>query len=206
MANIILASWTPPTTNNSGSLSSVSATGRGEVIKNNECDFKLISIQFMLNKTLAPTGNANAVVYNATGTIDSMNVNSFSNTGTTGAALATSDNLDVSTLTTTMQLITLPFSGGNQISLAKGGLYALVLEYLGGDASNFINMAVTSSGSLYIYGFGANISRTTSVSPYSGQDARTDVVFVLTVEDYPKTGNVIIQNIRPSIFSPGRAR
>jgi hypothetical protein len=207
MANIVLRSWNPPVPNSIGSLESTSCTGRGETFFNSECDYKVVSAQFNLKKTLAPTGNANAVIYLATGSIDALNTSTgVADSHTSGSALATSDNFDVSTLTTTSQWITFPFSGVNQITLAAGTMYALILEYLGGDATNTVDMSYTNGGNHYVYGFGANISRGTFPSAYTGQAQFTDALFILTVEDYPKTGNVLVQNLRPSIFSPGVGR
>jgi hypothetical protein len=205
MTNIVLRSWNPPVLNGFATLESTSCTGRGETFFNSECDYKVVSAQFNLKKTLAPTGNANAVIYLATGDID-VPSGGVSNSHTSGSALATSDNFDVSTLTTSAQWVTLPFSGVNQITLAVGTMYALILEYLGGDASNTVDMGQTNSGSPYHYGFGGNISRGTFPSAYSGVTGSIDNLFILTVEDYPKTGNVIVPNLRPSIFSPGVGR
>jgi len=68
----------------------------------------LNSCKFYLQKSGSPTGNAVATLYAHTGT--------FGTNGTpTGAALATSDNFDVSTLTTNLQLITFNFSGVEKI-------------------------------------------------------------------------------------------
>ena len=98
----------------------------------------LDSAKFYLKKTLSPTGNAVATIYAHTGT--------FGSTGTpTGSVLATSDNFDVSTLTTSYQLITFNFSGVNRIALTDTTKYFLCIEYSGGDSSNKVNVGVDAT-------------------------------------------------------------
>jgi hypothetical protein len=82
--------------------------------------------QFYLNKTGSPTGNAVAKIYAETHST-AYGTDSIP----TGTALATSDNFDVSTLTTTLALVSFTFSGGNQIVLTNGSLYVVTIEYTG---------------------------------------------------------------------------
>lgn len=91
----------------------------------------LDNCKWYIKKVLSPTGNATAKVYAITGTPGT-------NGKPTGAALATSDNFDVSTLTTSYQLIVFNFSGANRISFSPNTHYVLTLEYSGGDSSNFV--------------------------------------------------------------------
>lgn len=112
---------------------------------------------FYLKKLGSPTGNATAKVYAHTGTYGTSGL-------PTGAALATSDTLDVSTLTTLYALKTFSFSGENVISLVGDTPYVVTVEYSGGDISNRIeigadsggtaagNAVSTSDGSSWIYG------------------------------------------------------
>lgn len=86
---------------------------------------------FYLSKTLSPTGNAVAKLYATSGNLP------------TGAALATSGNLDVSTLTGTLTLVNLSFT--DQFEMVVGTTYAIVLEYSGGDASNYVNVGVDAT-------------------------------------------------------------
>jgi hypothetical protein len=83
----------------------------------------LASCNFYLKKTNTPTGNAVAKIYAMSGTFGS------DDNIPTGAALATSDNFDVSTLTTSYALVQLTFSGGNQITLTNGTKYVITFEY-----------------------------------------------------------------------------
>lgn len=91
-----------------------------------------------LKKTLSPTGNLTATVYVDSGGLP------------TGAALGTSDPLDVSTLTTSYPTR----NGGNHqrlvfdppIALAASTLYHFAVEYSGGDASNFVSIDCEATG------------------------------------------------------------
>lgn len=95
--------------------------------------------KFYLKKLGSPTGNITAYIYDDTGT--------FGSTGTpTGAALATSDTVDISTLTTSYQLVDFTFSGANQITITNAANYFLVIEYNAGDGSNALHVGADSSG------------------------------------------------------------
>jgi len=89
------------------------------------------SVSFEMKKQNSPTGSAYAKIYNYTGTPGSDAI-------PTGAALAVSDALDVSTLTTSYVVKTLTFSGANRITLTPSQNYIITLEYIGGDSSNVI--------------------------------------------------------------------
>ena len=93
----------------------------------------LDSVKFLLSKEGSPTGNAVAKVYAHTGTYGTSSL-------PTGVALATSDNFDVSTLTTGTTLKTFTFSGANRITLVNETKYVVVLAYSGGDISNKVRM------------------------------------------------------------------
>jgi hypothetical protein len=102
-----------------------SFTGNGE---------KLNSSKFYLKKGGSPTGNAVAEIYAHTGT--------FGVDGKpTGSPLATSENFDVSTLTTSFQLISFPFA--DRITLINGTHYFVVIKYSGGDVSNHLKVGDT---------------------------------------------------------------
>ena len=95
----------------------------------------LDSVKFYLRKSSSPTGNATAILYAHSGTYGT-------NSLPTGSALATSDNFDVSTLTTSYQLITFNFTGANRYSLVDGTKYVIQLSYSGGDAVNIIQLGL----------------------------------------------------------------
>jgi hypothetical protein len=81
---------------------------------------------FVLSKSGSPTGNAVAKIYNVSGGVPS------------GAALATSNNVDVTGLTTTPTLTTFTFNQANQITLSGSTTYALTIEYSSGNSSNYL--------------------------------------------------------------------
>jgi galactokinase len=99
----------------------------------------LDSVVWYLKKGGTPTGNGYAEIYAHTGTYGTSSI-------PTGAVLATSDAFDISTLTTSYQLITFHFSGANRISLTNTTNYVAVfynasgsadpnIVYVGGDGS-----------------------------------------------------------------------
>lgn len=99
---------------------------------------RMSSAKFYLKKVGSPTGNAIAALYELSGTHGT-------NAVPTGAALATSDNFDVSTLTTSYQLITFTFSGANRYNITAAYYYEIVFEYSGGDADNYVQVGIDGS-------------------------------------------------------------
>jgi hypothetical protein len=95
----------------------------------------LNSVRAMLSKTGAPTGNATAKIYTADGS----------------TLLATSANLDVSTLATSALQQTFAFASG--ASRTAGAQVIVVIEYSGGDASNKVNLhhATATAGHAITY-------------------------------------------------------
>jgi len=91
-------------------LSSAYSTGHAQSFT---CGFNcnLDSAKFYFSKGGSPTGNAYAKVYAHSGTYGTSSV-------PTGAALATSDAVDVSGLSAALNLKTFNFSGANRISLS----------------------------------------------------------------------------------------
>jgi hypothetical protein len=98
----------------------------------------LKSAKFYLSKSASPTGNATAKLYNHSGTYGTSSK-------PTGAALATSDNFDVSTLTGSLQLITFTFSGTTPPFLVPSQTYVITIEYSGGSATNIVNVGYDST-------------------------------------------------------------
>lgn len=119
------------------------------------------SAVFYLNKSGSPTGNAVARVYASSGTPP--------NAVGTGSPLATSDTLDVSTLTTSLALTTFNFTGANQITLTNGTYYIVVVDGGSvGDASNFIQAGYDSTSPSH----GGNQAEKASISwtSYTSRD------------------------------------
>jgi hypothetical protein len=103
----------------------------------------LDSVVWKLKKEGSPTGNATAKIYAHTET--------YGTTGKpTGSALATSDTLDVSTLTTSLVEKTFTFSGANRINLATAvssyPLVCIVISYSGSTSGNNIKVAAMTTG------------------------------------------------------------
>ncbi|MBU1092550.1 hypothetical protein KJ836_02695 [Patescibacteria group bacterium] len=86
----------------------------------------LSSVVLYLKKTGSPTGNANIRVYAHSGTYGTSSVPT--GTGPTNGVLATSDNYDVSTISTSYELVTFTFTGDNKISLTDGVNYCLAFN------------------------------------------------------------------------------
>jgi hypothetical protein len=97
-----------------------SFTGNGETIA---------KAVFQLKKTGTPTGNAVAKIYAHSGTYGTSSV-------PTGAALATSLNFNVATLTGTYAAAEFLFE--DNVTLTNATNYVLVLEYTGGDGTNYV--------------------------------------------------------------------
>jgi len=117
----------------------ITATGflpSGQTFTGNGSDITIA--KFYLKKTLSPTGNCVATIKAIAGTygLDAI---------PDGAALATSDTFDVSTLTGSYQLITFTF--GTPFTTGDGTNYALSIEdsSLSVDASNFFTVGFDSS-------------------------------------------------------------
>ncbi len=126
-------------TNQSGtnSLRTGSTIGTGQSFTNTSSGV-LSACRFYLKKTGAPTGNAVAKVYAHSGTLGTSSI-------PTGTALATSDNFDVSTLTTSYALASLTFTGANNITLAASTNYVVTIEYSGGSVGNTLDVGTDTT-------------------------------------------------------------
>lgn len=135
------------------------------------------SAAFYIDKSASPTGNAFAEIYAHTGT--------FGTTGKpTGSPLATSDAFDISTLTTSNQLITFNFSGANQIILTNATHYVVIFDISGASATSPNNLSIgidTTSPTA-----GGNRSGSTDGSTWSTSSAQ-DVCFYV----YDNAGAII---------------
>ena len=92
---------------------------------------------FMLKKTGTPTGNAVAKLYAITGTFGSAGI-------PTGAALATSNSIDVATLTTAYQEIEFGFD--TQYKCTAGTNYVITVETPVGSAGNYVQVQGKAAG------------------------------------------------------------
>lgn len=99
---------------------------------------RLATAKFYIRKIGSPTGNCKAHIYAHTGT--------FGSTGKpTGSPLATSDDVDVSTLPTSLTLTTFTFSGANKINLSAATKYCVAIQGAGADGSNAIEVGYDAS-------------------------------------------------------------
>ena len=137
MAEILIDSYSESNYDIPGGMCNGDAIKRGQSFTASGIK-KLTSYDFYLKKALgSPTGNAVAKLYAHSGTYGTSSV-------PTGSALATSDALDVSTLTGNFQLITFTFTGAQQYVLGAG-YYCIAIEYSGGDVSNYIEVGLDGS-------------------------------------------------------------
>ncbi len=126
----------------------------------NTVEGTLDSCKFYLRKGESPTGNAVAKVYAHTGT--------YGSGGTpTGAVLATSDNFDVSGLSTSFELITFNFSGAERITLSANTKYFVICCYNTSAPPNTVKIGFDTS-SLTHGGNGAFYYSSWSSSPFDG--------------------------------------
>jgi len=163
------ASYSESNSDSTTSLNSTGKVGIGQSFSGGAMGGNVLtSVKFYLKKTLAPTGNAVAKIYATTGTHGSSAI-------PTGAALASSDNFNVATLTGALALTTLTFSGANQIELDSNQTYFLSLEYSGGDATNTVDVGYDGSAPTHAGNY-ADLTGTT----WTAQAGR-DVVFCVTI-------------------------
>lgn len=94
-------------------------------------------VHFRLKKTGTPTGNAVAKIYAISGSKGTTGI-------PTAGALATSENFDVSKLTTSYLEKELAFT--TQFKMVASTNYAITLEYSGGSAGNYVQVEGAASG------------------------------------------------------------
>jgi hypothetical protein len=127
----------------------------------------LVQCKFYLAKYGSPTGNITASLYAHTGTYGTSSK-------PTGGALATSDNIDVSTLTTSLQLITFTFSTPYLMSATY---FCIELEYTGGDVDNQVLLGYDNTSPTH----GGNAFHATS-GGYSAESG-SDCCFYVYIND-----------------------
>ena len=136
----------------------------------------IVSCTFSLKiNTGSPTGNITAKLYAHTGT---YGVSS----SPTGAALATSDVVDIETLTTSYELITFNFTGAEQYTLVKDTKYCIAVEFTGGDNSNTLGVGadyLTTSGN---DGHGGSIASQKNADDAWVASSLYDIIFYVYAE------------------------
>jgi hypothetical protein len=112
-------------TENNFDATGQSFTGNGQYIE---------EVSLYLAKYGSPTGNITAKIYAHSGTYGTSSV-------PTGAALYTSDTVDIATLSTTFGLINFHFS---TIGILNNGTnYVVTLSYNNGDANNYLKVGLS---------------------------------------------------------------
>lgn len=124
-------------TGTSYSIGDASTIKQGQSFANGAKEKYLSRVHVRLKKTGAPTGNLTAVLYAHSGTFGTSSI-------ATGAALATSVNIDVSKLTTSYQEIEIGFD--TQYEMAASTNYVISFEYSSGDGSNYVQIEGAASG------------------------------------------------------------
>lgn len=132
----------------------------------------LSSVFFKLRKSGSPTGNIIAKIYAHSGTFGTNSV-------PTGAALASSNTIDVSTLQTSDTIVGFNFSDANKITLVNGTKYCVVFEYLGvGSAANNTLIAEDTTAGTH----GGNRATYNITTALWTASSTTDVVFSVIVD------------------------
>ena len=94
---------------------------------------KLKNCKWYAKKYGNPTGDIIAKLYAHSGTYGVSSI-------PTGEPLATSNPIDITTLTEFFKLITFSFEGAEQYELVEGTYYCISIEYSGGDSSNHLKL------------------------------------------------------------------
>ncbi|MBI4827219.1 MAG: hypothetical protein HY804_00115 [Nitrospinae bacterium] len=149
----------------------------------------LYSVKFYLRKAGAPTGAVTARIYASAGTVGT-------NAYPTGAALAVSNAIDASTLTTSMALYEFTFAA--PYAMAAGD-YAVACAFSGGDAGNAVYAGVDDSAPSH----GGNLFRLAPPSTYTTESA-VDAVFYLIKQI---SGDMtLVPNAQSAAAEPAEAR
>lgn len=164
----IIDSYSETNTDSGDTLGEGTNTKKGQSFTGN--DGYLDSAIFYIKKIGSPTGTATVSIFAHTGTFGS------SSRGT-GSALATSNQIDISSLTTSYQLITFYFSDSNKILLSNSTHYVAVVEYSGGNASNYIALGVDTTSPTH----NGNRVRYTTSWDYNGS---WDIPFYIKSQEY----------------------
>ena len=141
---------------------------------------------FNLRKYGAPTGNITAKIYAHSGTYGTSSI-------PTGAALATSTTVDITTLATTNALYNFYFTVANGITLTNGTNYTISLEYSGGDASNYLVVDHDESSPSH----GGNLATLTGAT--WTEDSGKDAIFYVHTGAYNTTYGTAIKSNLPTM-------
>jgi hypothetical protein len=96
---------------------------------------------FYIHKNVAPTGNVVAKIWSHAGTYGTSSV--------PGTKLATSDNVNVSTLGTTSALVNFTFSGANQITLNASTRYVIEIYYANSSGTSRVDVEIDGTSATH---------------------------------------------------------
>lgn len=134
-AEVLIDSYNVSNYGATTSIQNGSTNRRGQSFKGTTTQLARTA-RFYLKKTGSPTGPMTAKIYAHTGTFGT-------NGKPTGSPLATSDEVDISTLSSaSMSIISFNFTGANKITLVADTPYILVLQLDAGDASNYLTIGI----------------------------------------------------------------
>lgn len=151
----------------------------------------LNSCKFYLLKSGTPTGNATAKLFAHDG-------GTFGVTGKpTGAALATSETFDVSTLTGSYQLITFTFTGANKVTLTNGTKYYIAFSF----PSNVNTVRVGDDESSPTHN-GCINTLNSSGTTWSASFTSGDLCFYVYKDDPPVSVDVSLSPVSTSTSVP----
>jgi hypothetical protein len=149
-------------------LDSTGATGTAQSITGD--GGSLSNVVLKLRKVGSPTGNAVVKLYAHSGTFGTSSV-------PTGAALATSKNINVANLQTSLTDEKIDFDDSEFYTLVNATKYCIAIEYSGGDGSNYVEVGYDQGGA-----HGGN--KSTYTSSWAA-DATDDLYF------YVRTGGQV---------------
>lgn len=125
---------------------------------NNIISKTLNSCKFYLYRVGSPSGTICAKLYSHTGT--------FGTNSKGDSVLATSDSIDVTTISTNVSLVTFTFTGTNRITLGANTNYFIGVEYNGGNSTNYVFIYIDSSAPTHSGNCAAYSGTWTTVSSY----------------------------------------
>ncbi len=148
-------------------------------------DESIQSVKFWLKKSGSPTGLMRAKIYASTGTVGSTGV-------PTGDILKTSLELDSADLTTSFAFVEFTFETPHAVS---AGDVCFVLDYRGGNASNYIILGTDSSSPTH----GSNAFKSNTADSGWVQDAQ-DIIFDLFRAGPDVIGLMVYDGNYPSTY------
>ena len=137
----LLGSWSQTNENATVALyaSGTNPTYYGQNFLNTN-SIVLSNAVFYIKSVGSPSSNIVAKIYASTGGVGAT---------PTGSFLAISDTVSATPISSSFALTTFPFSGVNKITLSANTEYFVVIEYLGGDSSDYIGVGISSTPATY---------------------------------------------------------